>query len=363
MLTCAGCGKPILLAYIKAMRKVWHADCFRCAGCDLPIRDSGFKAKAGKPYHVACYQHAFAPICPTCGQPVLGEHIQALRHMYHPGHFMCAACGIPIRTRQFHVHNGKPYCKEDYNRLFGLHCSVCGQPISGTYQLDAAGNKVCSKRDRAHRLCISCGKLILSMQSSGGKYFSSSHSVCNDCLVTAVDDSDRASSLFTEVCRRLADYNLNVDPRKVPLKLVSMAELRRSHARRSPHRPHGLTLVRESSLLGMPVTREVTAILALTSLPQVHLGMVLAHEAMHVWLFTNNFPRLTPRVEEGLCELTAALWLEQHTDPLAVHLLENMHQNRSRTYGSGFRVARKAFSKMGMGSLLDYVRKNRKLPG
>ncbi len=114
---------------------------------------------------------------------------------------------------------------------------------------------------------------------------------------------------------------------------------------------------------GMPLTREVTYILALTSLPRVHLGMVLAHEAMHAWMFTNNFPRLTPRVEEGLCELAAALWLEKHTDPLAVHLLENMHKNRSRTYGSGFRAARKAFSKMGMGGLLDYVRKNRKLPG
>ncbi len=345
------------------MRKVWHADCFRCAGCDLPIRDSGFKAKAGKPYHTACFQHVFSPICPTCGKPVIGEHIQALRHMYHPEHFVCAYCGIRIRTRQFHVHDGKPYCKEDYTRLFGLQCSVCGQPITGTYQLDAAGNKVCSKRDRSHRLCISCGKLIKSQPGGGGKYFSSTHSVCNACLATAVSDPAEAGSLFAEVCHHLAEYNLKIDPGKIPLRLVSMAELRRSHARRSPHRPHGLTLVRESSLLGMPVTREVTAILALTSLPRVHLEMVLAHEAMHAWLFSSSFPRLTPRVEEGLCELAAALWLESHPDPLASRLLENMHQNRSRTYGSGFRAARKAFGKMGMGGLLDYVKKNRRLPG
>lgn len=363
VLTCAGCGKPVFLAYIKAMRKTWHADCFRCAGCGLPIRESGFKTKAGKPYHTACYQHIFAPICPTCGKPVNGESIQALRHMYHPDHFVCAACGKPIHTRQFHVHDGKPYCKADYTRLFSLICSVCKQQITGTYQLDAAGNMVCSKRDRAHRLCISCGKLIQSQHNGGGKYFSSAHSICNACLATAIDDQADAAGLFAEVCRFLAEYNLNIDPRKVPLRLVSMAELRRSHARRSPNRPHGLTLVRESSMLGMPLTREVTAILALTSLPRVHLGMVLSHEVMHTWMFTNNFPRLTPRVEEGLCELAAALWLEKHTDPLAVHLLDNMHNNRSRTYGSGFRSARKAFSKMGMGGLLDYVRKNRKFPG
>jgi hypothetical protein len=198
---------------------------------------------------------------------------------------------------------------------------------------------------------------------SGGKIFSSAHSVCNACLTTAVDNTSDAEHLFTEVCLHLAEYGLLLEQRQVPLKLVSMAELRRNHAKRSPHRPHGLTLVRESSMLGMPLSREVTAILALTSLPRVHLGMVLAHEAMHTWLFKNNIPRLTPRVEEGMCELVAALWLEKHPDPLSDHLLENMHKNRSRTYGSGFRAARKAFSKMGMAGLLDYVRKHKALPG
>ena len=363
MLTCAGCGKPILLAYLKAMRKTWHPDCFRCEGCGLPIHDTSYKAKAGIPYHIKCYQHIFTPICPTCGKPVIGEHIQALRHMYHPEHFVCAACGVHIRTRQFLVHDGKPYCKEDYNRLFGLHCSVCGQPISGTYQLDTAGNKVCSKRDRAHRLCVSCGKLMQPPNGSGGKYFSSAHSVCNACLTTAIDNPSDAERLFAEACLHLAEYDLFLDQRQVPLKLVSMAELRRNHAKRSPQRPFGLTLVSESNVLGMPVTRRVTAIMALTSLPRVHLGMVLAHEAMHAWMFKNNFPRLTPRVEEGLCELSAALWLEKHPDPLAEHLLENMHKNRSRSYGSGFRAARKAFSKMGMTRLLEYVKKHKSLPG
>ncbi len=117
MLTCAGCGSPILHSYIKAMRKNWHVECFRCSECSLPIHKSAFKTKNHLPYHLACYQKKFLPICPTCGEPVIGVHIQALRHMYHPGHFICVACRKPIQSRSFHTHEGKPYCKEDFTRL------------------------------------------------------------------------------------------------------------------------------------------------------------------------------------------------------------------------------------------------------
>ncbi|MEN6435094.1 MAG: protein DA1, partial [Anaerolineaceae bacterium] len=95
---------------------------------------------------------------------------------------------------------------------------------------------------------------------------------------------------------------------------------------------------------------------------EVHLGMVLAHEAMHVWLVLNGFPHCTARVEEGLCELVGALWLERQPDPLAEYLLKNIEQNHSRIYGSGYRAARKAYDKMGLQNLLLYVRQNQKLP-
>ncbi len=362
MITCAGCGKPIRLAYLKALRKNWHVDCFRCAGCNLPVRDSSFKTKDGKPYHTACYQAVFNPLCPTCGLPVAGASIQALGHMYHPEHFVCAACGKLIRTRQFHTHNKKPYCKQDYVRLFSPPCSICGKPISGTFRLDAQGNKVCSKRDRAHKLCSSCGRALFALEKIGGKHFAAGHTVCNICLASAVSDQAEAIQLFKEISLHLESINLHLPYQQIPLKMVSMAELRKNHLRNSSLRPNGLTLVNETSLLGKSVNRQVSAILVLTSLPKIHLGMVLAHEAMHAWLFLNSFSQLPPRVEEGLCELVASLWLEKQTDPLAQHLLAGMQTNRSRNYGSGYRAARKVWKKYGLSQLLDMVKKNKTLP-
>ncbi len=149
---------------------------------------------------------------------------------------------------------------------------------------------------------------------------------------------------------------------QIPLKLVSMTELRHDYSRRSWQRTFGLTQVKENSLFGRSVTRQVSGILALNNLPRVHLGMVLAHEAMHAWLYMNNFPHLTKRVEEGLCELVASRWLAQQTGPLVAHLQMNLQQNRSTIYGSGYRAAQKAFDKMGLQALLIYVRQHKTLP-
>lgn len=57
---------------------------------------------------------------------------------------------------------------------------------------------------------------------------------------------------------------------------------------------------------------QVTAILVLYGLPRLLTGSVLAHELMHAWLRVTNTPRLSLDVEEGLCQLMALLWLENH---------------------------------------------------
>ena len=54
---------------------------------------------------------------------------------------------------------------------------------------------------------------------------------------------------------------------------------------------------------------QVTAIMVLAGLPRVMAGAILAHECMHAWLRLSGVSHMQPQLEEGLCQLMAALWL------------------------------------------------------
>ena len=73
-------------------------------------------------------------------------------------------------------------------------------------------------------------------------------------------------------------------------------------------------------------TRDVTAVLVLYGLPRDLTASILAHEAMHVWLKLNRgFPfRMPPKLEEGLCQVIAYLYL-QHIEA------QNNSQNSTST--------------------------------
>jgi hypothetical protein len=60
-------------------------------------------------------------------------------------------------------------------------------------------------------------------------------------------------------------------------------------------------------------TRDVNAVLVLYGLPRDLTASILAHEAMHVWLKLNKgFPfRMPPKLEEGLCQVIAYLYLDK----------------------------------------------------
>jgi hypothetical protein len=60
-------------------------------------------------------------------------------------------------------------------------------------------------------------------------------------------------------------------------------------------------------------TRDVSAVLVLYGLPRDLTASILAHEAMHVWLKLNRgFPfRMPPKLEEGLCQVIAYLYLDK----------------------------------------------------
>lgn len=361
-LICASCKKEIQGRYVQAVGKNWHPDCFRCAGCGRPITTGEFLHKYGKPYHADCYQQKFAPRCAGCGELIDGHSIRALRKHWHPEHFVCAHCGRPIEG-SFFIHQGKPYCKEDYKALFAEKCARCGAVISGRYFVDFHGNKLCAKHRREPR-CTSCGEFIDPGDARSGLKYPDGRWICGSCHKRAYHDPAAVNRLADEVQKVLARHGIKIDNlKKIPLRLVGQKELRSSvHTRSRGKDISGLTSTKVSTLFGLEHKREVVGVQVLYGLPYEQTGAVLAHELGHVWLFTTQFPKLPRHVEEGICDWFSALWLQSVNTPAADTRLQMIEKNPSQVYGRGYRAVKKAVQKSSLDEVLAYVKRHAALP-
>lgn len=53
---------------------------------------------------------------------------------YHPDHFTCHKCKVPIKGDKFQVKDGLPYCDADYEKEFLSNCYACHQPIREVFR-------------------------------------------------------------------------------------------------------------------------------------------------------------------------------------------------------------------------------------
>jgi hypothetical protein len=60
----------------------------------------------------------------------------------------------------------------------------------------------------------------------------------------------------------------------------------------------------------------VKVLLLLYGLPRLLSGSIMAHELMHAWLRMEGVVGLPNKVEEGLCQLMACLWLDRQHELL-----------------------------------------------
>ena len=68
-------------------------------------------------------------VCAACSKPIVGQVCTALGRTWHPEHFTCAVCEVPLGTKTFFERDGKPYCEEDYHEQFAPRCAYCEGPI------------------------------------------------------------------------------------------------------------------------------------------------------------------------------------------------------------------------------------------
>jgi paxillin len=67
--------------------------------------------------------------CAACNKPIIGQVCTALGKTWHPEHFTCVACELPLGSRNFFEREGKPFCEKDYHELYAPRCAYCNGPI------------------------------------------------------------------------------------------------------------------------------------------------------------------------------------------------------------------------------------------
>ena len=103
---------------LRALGRVWHDDCLRCAETDEPLAPGTAYLHEGRPVAPAARLRT-APNCHACGEPAISERVYAHGCVYHSSCFRCAHSRELIGERKFVVFDGEPYLDGHYQKLFG----------------------------------------------------------------------------------------------------------------------------------------------------------------------------------------------------------------------------------------------------
>ena len=67
--------------------------------------------------------------CAGCSKPIIGQVCTALGRTWHPEHFTCVACEVPLGATNFFERDGQPFCERDYHEQFAPRCAYCNGAI------------------------------------------------------------------------------------------------------------------------------------------------------------------------------------------------------------------------------------------
>lgn len=159
-IVCEHCKELIKGNILTALDKTWHLEHFCCNKCKQPIQDSTFNTKEDMPYCTRCYQKLFLNTCNTCGDVIMGKHVEAMGFFWHEDHFLCQHCKLKLIGTEFVEMEGIPFCFKCYLAKHAPRCRACTKPINekAIIALDAKWHEKCFK-------CSKCEQLILKDQA------------------------------------------------------------------------------------------------------------------------------------------------------------------------------------------------------
>uniref|UniRef100_A0A1A9W635 LIM zinc-binding domain-containing protein n=1 Tax=Glossina brevipalpis TaxID=37001 RepID=A0A1A9W635_9MUSC len=159
---CSACEKPIVSQVITALDKTWHPEHFTCHHYNQELSTRNFFERDGFPYCEPDYHNLFSLRCAYCNGAILDKCVTALDKTWHTEHFFCAQFSQQFGEDDFHVRDGKPYCRNDYFEMFAP--KDCRQPFQGGLFFDHEGLPYCETHYYYHAkrgsLCAGCSKPI-----------------------------------------------------------------------------------------------------------------------------------------------------------------------------------------------------------
>ncbi|KAI6173051.1 hypothetical protein M3Y98_01040800 [Aphelenchoides besseyi] len=105
---CGLCDSSLGEEAVVALNRLWHPDHFICAACKKPIRQT-FQVGNGAAYCVQCFASTFNPKCAACNETLVDTCLMALDKHFHPRCFVCSLCSKPLPNGEYYLVDDKPY--------------------------------------------------------------------------------------------------------------------------------------------------------------------------------------------------------------------------------------------------------------
>src|SRR5579859_881842 len=209
---------------------------------------------------------AAQPVCKGCGQPIAGNYLTALGVTWHPEHFLCAACGLPIGESSFQLHQGSPYHTPCYVQRIAPRCAYCGKPLVGEYLIDHWGTRYCKEHQQEYPSCAYCGRLVAPQQQEPGLKHGDTVR-CPVCRSSAIEDMAEAKPLYQQVKQWIGHQGLVYN--SLPLKLDLCGPTRLAALSQGSRQIHalGATFSSMSLMNERVVNTEVSGVAVLRGLP------------------------------------------------------------------------------------------------
>ncbi|KAK5637978.1 hypothetical protein RI129_012273 [Pyrocoelia pectoralis] len=134
---CHKCQKPLssddFVIAIDRSDSLWHADCFKCTGCNQNLADMlyFYHKETDEIYCGRDYAKIRGiPRCQACDELIfVKEYCLAENSTFHVKHFCCYECDKPLAGQNYVMEELQPLCVPCFENVKAEKCNVCARVI------------------------------------------------------------------------------------------------------------------------------------------------------------------------------------------------------------------------------------------